>query len=119
MHTSNNVSILIDWVDWFIGVDKVKNKTGDWFFGVVNLKSDFDAGKLNGSACSKITPGDFLDDFNSTDYSVRSVIKVDVHIFRIKQQCGRIVVIFCNLKPSRFRNIIYYHILYYHLSKLG
>ena len=29
-----------DWIDWFIGVDKVKNKTGEWFFGVVALKDD-------------------------------------------------------------------------------
>ena len=29
-----------DWIDWFIGVDKVENKTGEWFFGVVALKDD-------------------------------------------------------------------------------
>ena len=29
-----------DWVDWFVGVDKVKNRTGDWFFGVAALRND-------------------------------------------------------------------------------
>ena len=29
-----------DWVDWFIGVDKVQNRTGDWFFGVAALRND-------------------------------------------------------------------------------
>ena len=29
-----------DWIDWFVGVDKVKNRTGDWFFGVAALRND-------------------------------------------------------------------------------
>ena len=58
------------WYDWFIGTEKVRNRTGDWFFGVVALKDPNLPSVLNGS-CEGLTKNDLLSNFSISRYDLR------------------------------------------------
>ena len=53
------------WYDWFIGVDKVRNQTGDWYFGVVALKNP-PISATQGGTCDDLTKDNLNNDFNQT-----------------------------------------------------
>ena len=59
------------WVDWFIGVDKVKNKTGDWYFGIAALAVNPPQSVKNENSCEELSKTDFSDNFNMSSYSIR------------------------------------------------
>ena len=56
------------WYNWFLGNDKVRNRTGDWFFGVVALQ---DPNSLKHENCSGLTKSNLLPDFGITRYDLR------------------------------------------------
>ena len=56
---------VLEWVDWFIGVEKVKNQTGDWYFGVVALKNPPMSVTQDG-VCDDLTKDNLNHDFNQT-----------------------------------------------------
>ena len=60
-----NFSDTSEWLDWFIGVEQVKNRTGDWYFGVVALKNPPASASKDGS-CADLTKDNFNYDFNQT-----------------------------------------------------
>ena len=50
--------------------EKVENKTGDWYFGVVVLKNPNHPSVLNES-CSGLSKSDFSDSFGFKSYDLR------------------------------------------------
>ena len=58
-----------EWYDWFIGVDKVENATGEWFFGVAAINDDIPESVRVNHSCKDLNSGKFASDFNSTDDS--------------------------------------------------
>ena len=60
-----------EWVDWFVGVDKIQNRTGDWYFGVVALADIVPASVEQNLTCSDLQRKDLLRDFNTTEYIIR------------------------------------------------
>ena len=67
---TNFTSVGNKWYDWFIGTDQVRNRTGDWFFGVVALKDASLPNVMNGS-CKGLTKADILPDFGISRYDLR------------------------------------------------
>ena len=58
------------WYDWFIGTEKVKNRTGDWFFGVVAL-NDTNKPSLASGSCEGLTKDDLAPNYGFTRYDLR------------------------------------------------
>ena len=44
----------LEWVDWFIGVERIQNRTGDWYFGVVALADSVPASAILNNTCEDI-----------------------------------------------------------------
>jgi len=55
-----------EWVDYFIGVDKVKNQTGDWFFGVVALDGEIPLSVTVHHSCAELNSGHLDSNFNES-----------------------------------------------------
>jgi hypothetical protein len=55
-----------EWVDYFIGVERVNNRTGDWFFGIAALNDIPDSVSVDHS-CAELNTGSFSNNFNTTD----------------------------------------------------
>ena len=64
--SDDHSELLLDWYDWFVSVEMVKNRTGDWYFGVVALKNTPKSVIQDGS-CSDITKEDLDYSFNQTE----------------------------------------------------
>ena len=58
------------WYDWFVDNEMVKNKTGDWYFGVVVLKNPEHPSVLSGS-CAGLSKADLSDSFGFKRYDLR------------------------------------------------
>ena len=58
------------WYNWFIDTEKINNRTGDWFFGVVVLKDKNKPNVISGN-CEGLTKADLLNDFGFTRYDIR------------------------------------------------
>ena len=50
-------------------VDLIQNRSGDWYFGLVNLVPKAPASVENGS-CADLTESHLLEDFNGTSYMI-------------------------------------------------
>ena len=59
----------IEYIDWHIPVELIQNRSGKWYFGVVNLVPKPPASVNNGS-CADLTTSHLLTDFNGTAYSI-------------------------------------------------
>ena len=57
--------LILEWIDWFIGIDQVKNQTGDWYFGVVALKN-IPISVMRDGICDDISKDNLNFDFNQT-----------------------------------------------------
>ena len=57
--------MILEWVDWFVGVEKVNNQTGDWYFGVVALTNPPLSATRDG-ICDDLTKDNLNFDFNQT-----------------------------------------------------
>ena len=58
------------WYDWFVDNEMVKNKTGDWYFGVVVLKNPNHPSATSGS-CAGLSKADLSDSFGFKRYDLR------------------------------------------------
>ena len=56
-----------EWYDYFIGVDKVKNQTGDWFFGIAAHDGEIPTSVTVNHTCKDIGKGNLSPDFNQTN----------------------------------------------------
>ena len=64
-----------EWYDYFIGVDKVKNQTGDWFFGIAALDDIPESVSIEHS-CKDLNGGSFSHDFNMTNENPNYDIRI-------------------------------------------
>ena len=70
-----NKKPLDGFLDWFIPMETIKNRTGNWFIGVLALKDEADLAKLNdGQACTEdgITKEMLSEDFGVTKYEIQT-----------------------------------------------
>ena len=58
------------WYDWFVDNEMVKNKTGDWYFGVVVLKNPDHPSVASGN-CAGLTKADLSENFGFKRYDLR------------------------------------------------
>ena len=60
---------LLEYIDWHIPVDLIQNRSGNWYFGVVNLVAK-PPPSVNKGSCADLTRSHFLSDFNMSYYAI-------------------------------------------------
>ena len=63
-----------EWVDYFMGVELVKNRTGEWFFGVVALDGEIPESVTADHSCKDLSSGHLDPSFNeSSEYPIYEI----------------------------------------------